>query len=106
MHYIFYIHYIFDPCENLRSIKNFYSHSADEETGTKLGYAVQDHRTFCSGAGIYTWVSDCKANALNPSLLQFLFVIDDNRIVNLILVIMEVLILLNLYLHNSQEPSN
>ena len=47
---------------------------------TKIGHCVQDHRPVYSTSGIQTWVSDNKASALNPSLLQFLFVINDNTV--------------------------
>ena len=47
---------------------------------TKIGHCVQDHRPVCSTSGIQIWVSDNKASALNPSLLHFLFVMNDNTV--------------------------
>lgn len=95
------MHYVFNPHKNLRSIDSS-SRSADKDTGTKIGYIVQDHSTFFGRARIQIWVPALKTNTLNPSLLQFLFMTSDNSIVIWMLVIMEVLILLNLYLHETQ----
>ena len=47
---------------------------------TKIGHCVQDHRPVCSTSGIQICVSDNKASALNPRLLHFLFVMNDNTV--------------------------
>ena len=63
-----------------RSIDNFYSYSAEKQMRAKICHCVQDHRPVFYTAGIQIWVSDNKASALNPSLLQFLFVMNDNTV--------------------------
>lgn len=55
LHYVFYIHYILNLHKNLRSIDHFYSHFANEETKTKVGHVVQDHRTYIW----YSWNLNC-----------------------------------------------
>lgn len=45
------MYYTFNPHKNLRSVGDFFSHSAGKETGTEKSYVAQDHNV-CGQARI------------------------------------------------------